>query len=172
MRRVLDHHRRVAPVTTATLDPAQPGPGRIYAGAVNVNLSATDPAPAGPPAQTVDTSAFGNSWSPSALNLTAGDTVRWNFPASQSQPHDVWVYPPGGNPNPTGGDLTQVTSGIASPGDPSVTKTLTQTGTWTFLCKLHSSYSAGAWDGMVGTAVVAAGQSPTRRRASTSPSTA
>ena len=44
------------------------------------------------------------------------------------------------------------------PGGPSVTKTLTQTGTWTFLCRLHSSYSAGAWSGMVGTAVVAAGQ--------------
>ena len=32
-----------APVTTATLDPAQPGPGKTYSTAVNVNLSALDP---------------------------------------------------------------------------------------------------------------------------------
>ena len=32
-----------APVTTATLDPAQPGPGRTYPGPVGVRLSALDP---------------------------------------------------------------------------------------------------------------------------------
>jgi hypothetical protein len=37
-----------APTTTATLDPATPGPGRTYPGAVTVNFSATDPANADP----------------------------------------------------------------------------------------------------------------------------
>ncbi len=50
------------------------------------------------------------------------------------------------------------------PGDPSVSKTFTQTGTWTFYCSLHSSCSDGtAWSGMVGTAAVApntAGEPP------------
>ena len=64
---------------------------------------------------------------------------------------------PGANPDPAGTGLQQVTSGIVFPGGASVTKTLTQTGTWTFLCRLHSSYSGGAWSGMVGTAVVTAG---------------
>ena len=40
------------------------------------------------------------------------------------------------------------------PGGPSASKTLNQTGTWTFLCKLHAGYTNGAWSGMVGTAVV------------------
>ena len=88
-----------APVTTATLDPAQPGAGKTYATAVNVNLSALDPQPAGPAPKTVDTDAFGNSWDPSALNITSGDTVRWNFPSTEGQPHDVWIYGPGKNPD-------------------------------------------------------------------------
>ena len=44
------------------------------------------------------------------------------------------------------------------PGGPSVTKTLTQNGTWQFICRLHSSFADGAWSGMIGTAVVVAGQ--------------
>ncbi len=88
--RVLDHHRhRRCRSPPATLDPAQPGPGRTYAGPVNVNLSANDPAPAGPPAQTFNTNAFGNSWAPNTFNLTAGDKITWNFPATEGQPHDV-----------------------------------------------------------------------------------
>ncbi len=34
-----------APVTNASLDPAAPGPGRIYPGPVTVKFSALDPAP-------------------------------------------------------------------------------------------------------------------------------
>ena len=45
------HATQDAPVTTATLDPAQPGAGKTYASAVNVNLSALDPTAAGPGAE-------------------------------------------------------------------------------------------------------------------------
>ena len=62
------------------------------------------------------------------MNLTTGDRITWNFPASEGQPHDVWVVAPGGNPDPAGPDLAQVTSGIVFPGGPSVTKTFTQNG--------------------------------------------
>ena len=66
------------------------------------------------------------------------------LPRGQSgQPHDVWVITPGGNPAPNSPDNTQVTSGIVFPGGPSVSKTFTQTGTWTFYCSLHSSFSGG-----------------------------
>ena len=50
----------------------------------------------------------------------------------------MWIVPPGGNPAPGGADLTQVTNGPSSRASPSVTKTLTQNGTWPFLCRLHS----------------------------------
>ncbi|HEX6025569.1 MAG TPA: PKD domain-containing protein, partial [Solirubrobacter sp.] len=153
-----DQNDTDAPVTTATLDPAQPGPGKTYSTAVTVNLSALDPAEEGPEPKTVDVSASGNSWDPSALNINNGDTVRWNFPSDEGQPHDVWTVPPGGNPAPGSPDLTQVTNGPKFPGEPPVTKTLTQNGTWTFICRLHSSFSEGSWSGMVGTAVVVAAQ--------------
>jgi PKD repeat protein len=147
-----------APVTTASLDPAQPGPGRTYSTAVNVNLSALDPAEEGPAPANFNVNAFGNSWDPSTVNLASGDRITWNFPADEGQPHDVWTVPPGGNPAPGSSDLTQVTAGPVFPGGASVSKTLTQTGTWTFICRLHSSFSEGAWSGMVGTGVVVPGQ--------------
>ena len=40
------------------------------------------------------------------------------------------------------------------PGGPSASKTLTQTGTWTFVCRVHAAFTGGAWSGMVGTAAV------------------
>ncbi len=144
----------LAPVTTGSLDPAQPGPGKTYATPVTVNLSALDPAPAGPPAANFNVDAAGTQWSPSTVNLTAGDRVTWRFGPDAGFPHDVWVVPPGGNPNPNGGDVTEVTNGLVFPGGAPVSKTLTQTGTWTFLCKLHAGFSNGAWSGMTGTAVV------------------
>ena len=49
-----------APVTTATLDPAMPGPGGTYGSAVNVNLSATEAArPASTSPSTASTAASG-----------------------------------------------------------------------------------------------------------------
>ncbi len=49
---------------------------------------------------------------------------------------------------------------FAAPNSPPVSKTFTQTGTWTFICTLHSTYNAVAdtWTGMVGTAAVAPAQ--------------
>ena len=144
--------RRTAPVTNATLDPAQPGPGRTYADPVTVKFSALDAAPAG----NVDVDANGTFWTPSAVNLNAGDTVTWRFGATAGSAHDVWLVPPGGNPSPTGPDLIKA-SDIVFPGGEPVARALTQTGTWTFLCRLHAAFSGGAWTGMVGSAAVAAG---------------
>ena len=87
-----------------------------------------------------------------AISLNTGDTVRWNFAADTAVfPHDVWSVAPGGNMA-----VPEKVSEIIIPGGPSQTKTLTQNGTWTFVCKIHSFYdsAAGAWSGMVGTATV------------------
>ncbi|MDA0180604.1 PKD domain-containing protein [Solirubrobacter phytolaccae] len=141
-----------APVTSATLDPAQPGPGRTYPGPVTVKFSALDAAPA----SNVDVNANGTVWTPSAVNLSAGDTVTWRFGATAGSAHDVWLVPPGGNPSPTGPDLLKL-SEIVFPGGEPVSRALTQTGTYTFVCRLHAAFSGGAWTGMVGTAAVATG---------------
>ena len=67
--------------------------------AVNVTLSATDPAEAGGGApKTVDVSAAPSSWSPNALQAAVGDTVRWNFPSTAQVPHDLWLIKPGEAP--------------------------------------------------------------------------
>ena len=39
---------------------------------------------------------------------------------------------------------TQVTTGLKFPGDPPVSKTFTETGTWKFFCKIHRHTTAGA----------------------------
>ena len=49
----------IAPVTTATLDPAQPGPGNTYSAPVKVDLSAADPSA---PAENFDVEASGTQW--------------------------------------------------------------------------------------------------------------
>ncbi len=66
----------------------------------------------------------------------------------------MWVIEPGEAPNADG---RQITSGFKSPGDPPVSETLDEAGTWTWVCKVHSSRASGAWEGMVGTAEVTAG---------------
>jgi PKD repeat protein len=119
-----------------------------------VKFSATDPAPQGPAPKNFDVDASGDRWAPDAVSLGAGDKITWHFGELANFPHDVWVIPPGGNPNPTGGDLVQV-SPIVFPGASPVSKTFTQTGAWTFLCKVHAQFTGGAWSGMIGTATVA-----------------
>ena len=142
-----------APVTTETLDPAAPGAGKTYSGPVTVKFSAVDAAPAGPSVKTVDVDAFGDRWAPDAVSLNTGDRVRWNFPADEHFPHDVWLVSPGGNMADP-----DKKSEITLPGGPSVTETLTQNGTYTFICKVHAYFEASenAWIGMVGTATVTA----------------
>ncbi len=145
----------IAPVTTGTLDPTTPGAGFTYAAPVTVKFSANDPVAGGPAARNFDVDAAGTVWSPTALSLVAGDSITWRFGPSAGSVHDVWLVAPGGNPSPTGTDLTKV-SDLKFPGDPPVSRTLTQTGSWTFLCKLHATFSGGVWTGMTGTAVVSA----------------
>jgi len=149
------------PVTTHALDPENPGQGGTYDGPVDVNLSATDPGEGGGEPQTHDVEASGTTWTPDEVDLALGDDVRWNFPSETAGfPHDVWLVPPGGDPDPGGDDIVEVTDGLADPGDPPVSQTFEQEGAWTFLCRLHSGFSGGAWSGMVGTAEVAPGSGP------------
>jgi plastocyanin len=102
-----------------------------------------------------DSFAKGTAWDPSRCDIATGGTVTWHFDQPDAQfPHDVWLVPPGGNPDPAGPDIFQVTSGPVSPGGPPVSRTFTTAGNWQFICKIHSSYSAGAWSGMVGTVAV------------------
>jgi PKD repeat protein/type 1 glutamine amidotransferase len=139
-----------APKTTHALDPAQPGAGGTYNGPVGVNLSATDPADGGSEPQTHEVNAQPSSWNPSTLSATTGDTVKWNFPDTAGFQHDVWVIKPGEAPDSDGHKLTDP----VEPGGQSVSATVDQAGTWTWLCKIHSFKTGGHWEGMVGTATV------------------
>ena len=116
-----------------------------------MRLSALDPAPA----KNVDVDANGTLWTPAAVNLNAGDSITWRFGASAGSAHDVWLVPPGGDPSPTGPDLVKV-SDVVFPGGAPVSRTLTQTGTYSFICRLHAAFTGGAWNGMIGTAAVTA----------------
>jgi PKD repeat protein/type 1 glutamine amidotransferase/plastocyanin len=140
-----------APVTTHELDQDEPS------GPVTVTLSATDPEEpgGGGEPETHQVNALPAAWDPSSLQVATGDVVQWNFPAATAgAPHDVWVLEPGDAPDADG---RQVTSGLKFPGDPPVSETLDEVGTWKYLCKVHSSRSSGEWTGMVGTAEVTAG---------------
>jgi PKD repeat protein/plastocyanin len=142
------------PVTTAALNPQNPGAGGTYNGPVGVTLSATDPEDGGPEPepQTHDIDAQGTSWAPAEVDAVSGDQVTWHFDApGESLPHDVWLVAPGGDPAPGSTDLVQVTPGIVGAGGPPVSRTLTQAGSWTFVCRVHSGFSGEQWSGMTGT---------------------
>jgi hypothetical protein len=85
--------------------------------------------------------------------------MRWNFPATAQLPHDLWLIKPGEAPDSDGTLLIPGQVPLKFPGDPPVTRTLDQAGTYTFLCKLHSIRSEGRWQGMVGTVQVSQGGS-------------
>jgi plastocyanin len=214
------------PATTASLDPAVPGPGGTYDAPVDVILSGTDGEdanasgldrieyrvdggawqerentasadpfattvtvsengahtvrfrsrddagnlePAGSVGFTVDKStaevrdvfAKGTVWDPDQLDVDFGDTVTWHFDEPEAVfPHDVWLVPPGGNPSPTGGSIFQVTDGPVLPDGAPAPYTFRKAGAWTFICRIHSSYSegSGSWSGMVG--AVQVGEDP------------
>ena len=146
------------PVTTHALDPATPGANGTYNGPVGVTLSATDPATSGGGApETHDVTATPNAWDPAALDATVGDTVRFNFPSTAGTPHDIWAIRPGEAPDSNGTTLIPQAPFLAFPGGPPISTTVTQAGTWMFVCKLHSIRSEGRWTGMVTTADVEAG---------------
>lgn len=101
---------------------------------------------------TCDSFAKGTAWDPTGCNIAFGGTVTWHFDQPDAQfPHDVWLVRPGGNPDPSGGDLVQVTNGPVAPGGPPVSSTFNTAGTWQFVCRIHSGFSAGQWSGMTGT---------------------
>ncbi len=85
---VLEFDETDAPVTTATLDPAQPGPGGTYSGAVNVNLSATD---GGAGAAGVDLTEYrvdGGGWQ-TASNTGGADPFNTAVAVTDSGAHTV-----------------------------------------------------------------------------------
>jgi plastocyanin len=105
-----------------------------------------------------DTFAKGTAWDPTRCDVAVGGQVTWHFDQPDAQfPHDVWLVPPGGNPDPSGSDIRQVTTGPVAPGGPPVSFTFQQAGTWQFICRIHSSFAAGQWSGMVGTVGVGGG---------------
>jgi plastocyanin len=104
---------------------------------------------------TCDTFAKGTAWDPSGCTVAFGGQVTWHFDQPDAQfPHDVWVVRPGGNPDPSGSDLEQVTSGPVAPGGPPVSRSFSTAGTWQFICRIHSGFSGGQWSGMTGTVTV------------------
>ena len=148
----------LAPVTTATLDPAQPGPGQTYSAPVTVQPVGARSHPAGPPPTNVDVDATGTQWTPATVSLTAGDSITWRFGATRASPHDAWLVPPGGNPSPS--------AARPHPGhERSCSRAVLR-------CRARSprpargrscaactpAFTDGAWNGMTGTAAV------TRRR--------
>jgi cytochrome c len=158
------------PVTTAQLNGADPEP--TYDGPVEVTLTAEDPGvnasgvdlteyrvnPEGGGPQTHDVFAQGATWEPEQVEAALGDEVTWNFDEPEAQfPHDVWLVPPAGNPDPAGPDIFEVTDGTVNPGGPPVSYTPEEEGAWTFICRVHSVFSGGEWSGMVGTADVTGG---------------
>jgi plastocyanin len=102
-----------------------------------------------------DSFAKGTAWDPSRCDIALGGTVTWHFDQPDAQfPHDVWLVPPGGNPDPSGPDIFQVTTGPVNPGGPPVSRTFDTAGNWQFICRIHAGFSGGAWSGMVGTVAV------------------
>jgi plastocyanin len=141
------------PETDVELNGADPAP--TYDGPVDVTLSATDPAGGGdgePETHQVD--AQPASWNPDEVELALGDEIQWNFPASANFNHDVWRIAPDEEPDSAG---TEVTDGPVPAGGDPVSASFDEPGSWTFVCKVHSFVSEGAWEGMVGTADVAEG---------------
>jgi plastocyanin len=140
------------PETDVELNGADPVAS--YDGPVDVTLSATDPGGGGGEPVTHQVDAQPATWSPDEVELALGDEIQWNFPASANFNHDVWLIAPDEEPDSAG---TEVTDGpVAAGGDP-VSATFSEAGGWTFVCKIHSFVSEGAWTGMVGAANVAAG---------------
>jgi plastocyanin len=132
-------------------------PVASYDGPVDVTLSATDPGGGGEP-QTHEVDSVGALWEPDEIEVSVGDDVQWNFDAGQTSfPHDVWLVPPGGDPDPDGEDIFEVTDGPVSAGGDPVSYTFDQSGAWQYICKVHSGFSGGEWSGMTGTAEVAEG---------------
>jgi uncharacterized repeat protein (TIGR01451 family) len=114
------------------------------------------PAPATASAQAEVDARAGNVWVPDDVAVDVGGDVTWRFDhPDNSALHDVWLVPPGGNPDPPteGGDLLEVTDGPVDIGGDPVSYTFNEEGSWAFVCRIHSFQSGGSgtpWTGMVG----------------------
>jgi plastocyanin len=137
-----------------------------YEGPVTATFTATDlePDPSGvdfteyridPTDDGADVFANGLVWNPDQAEIAVGEEVTWHFdePAAQFS-HNVYLVPPGGDPDLDGDDIFQVTSGNIPSGGPPASYTFEEEGEWTYICTLHATFSGGAWSGMVGTAEV------------------
>ena len=113
------------PETTHAL-PAQPGEGGTYDGPVDVTLSATDPAGDGGEPVTHDVQAQPAGWDPDQLRWPPATRSPGTSGGAGAFQHDVWLVPPGGDPDPTGGDIFEVTDGTVPPGGPPVSFTLSR----------------------------------------------
>jgi plastocyanin len=104
-----------------------------------------------PPASQVrDFYAAGNQWDPTEAEVNFGDKVTWHFPATELQPHNVWLAAPGEDPATGGGSF--ISAPLMQPGSAPVDFTFRKAGTWTFLCTIHP--------GMSGTVKVGADPNP------------
>ena len=153
---------KTPPVTTHALNPAAPGAGGTYTGAVGVTLSATDPAEQGTggggAAQTLQVNATPSAWDPSSLSAKVNDTVRFNFPAATAgAPHDLWVIKPGEGKLSDGTLLVKGDLPIVLPGGASIDAPVDQAGEYTFLCKIHGHKGTTDWEGMVAKVNVTSG---------------
>ena len=115
------------PVTTASLDPADPGPGGTYDAPVDVTLSATDPDEGGPDPQTYEVTAEGFTWDPSRVESTAGDTVEWDFSGGGTTSASTTARPRGAEDFGDCGDDEVL--GDFREGDTGGSKTFTAPGT-------------------------------------------
>ena len=169
-------HDHVAPVTTGTLDPAQPGRRPDVRGPRQRQpLGDSIRLRAGRRRRTSTSTRSATAWDPATLNLTVGrHGSRGTSRPTRVSPHDVWIVRARRQPDPAGTDLEQVTNGIVFPGGPSVVQDAhADRHVDVPLPPALVATAPVRGRGMVGTTVVAAGQTTgTRRPASTSPSTA
>ena len=129
------------PETTATLDPAAPGPGGTYDGPVDVTLSATDPDEPGSDPETHQVTAIGFEWDAEEVDAAVGDTVAWDF---NNQSHDVCIDDSPPEWSEAFGDCgDDEVLGDAREGDPGGEKTFGAAGAFGFYCSLHEPSMRG-----------------------------
>jgi plastocyanin len=137
------------PETTATLDPAQPGPGGTYHEPVTVNFLASDPAEdGGAEPQTHEVGASEFSWDPAELTINQGDSVHWDW---SSGSHDLCLgqaeLPGAVNPVACEAGFERLGSNVLGQSDPffatEATRQFDQPGTWTFYCSIHYPAMSG-----------------------------
>jgi plastocyanin/type 1 glutamine amidotransferase len=85
------------------------------------------------PAATVSVTGTATSWSPSAVTVTTGDTVRWSFEGA-TLPHNV---------HGTSANWSPPLQSPIGTGQAAVDYTFTAPGVYTFLCDVHGASMSG-----------------------------